>query len=185
MNVMKNGPRGSGLGTRVRGGRASLGALSGPEFRRQDGFVLLTALVMLLVLTLAAIVAMAMQTTQIRVAANAASAQMALAAAEGALMTDQAAALQLQYPVTPVLCAATMASWNGTTTTCGATAWPTTATAAVPSVAIEQLPAVTRPGESAATGTYPGNRAPIYRITVRAANPSNQNSQAMVQSLIQ
>ncbi|MHB1617039.1 MAG: pilus assembly PilX family protein [Metallibacterium sp.] len=148
------------------------------------GFVLLTALVMLLVLTLAAIVAMAMQTTQIRVAANAESAQMALAAAEGALMTDQAAALQLQYPVTPVLCAATTASWNGTTT-CGATAWPTTATAAVPGVAIEQLPAVTRPGESAATGTYPGNRAPIFRITVRAANPSNQNSQAVVQSLIQ
>lgn len=182
MNVMKNGPRGSGLGTRVRSGRASLGASSGPEFRRQDGFVLLTALVMLLVLTLAAIVAMALQTTQIRVAANAASAQMALAAAEGALMTNQLSVLQLQYPVTPVLCAAP-ASWS--TTTCGATAWPTTATAAVPSVAIEQLPAVTRPGESAAAGTYPGNRAPIYRITVRAANPSNQNSQAMVQSLIQ
>ena len=181
MNMMKNRILDPGLWTRARSGGV-IPRASGPEFRRQHGFVLLTALVMLLVLTLAAIVAMALQTTQIRVAANAASAQMALAAAEGVLMSNQSAVLQLQYPVTPVQCVAAI-SWS--TTTCGATAWPTTATATVPGVAIEQLPAVTRPGESAAAGTYPGNRAPIYRITVRAANPSNQNSQAMVQSLIQ
>ena len=146
------------------------------------GFVLLTALVMLLVLTLAAIVAMAIQTAQIRVAANAESAQMALAAAEGALMNDQAATLQQQYPVVPVVCVQpTLWASNA----CGATIWPTTATVAVPGVAIEQLPAVTRPGENAAAGTYPGNRAPIYRITVRATNPISANSQAVVQSLIQ
>ena len=150
---------------------------SGHGSPRQDGFVLLTALGMLLVLTLAAIVAMALQTTQIRVAANAASAQMALAAAEGALMTSQSQVLQLQYPVTPVQCT-TPGAWS--TNACGAPVWPT-----APGVAIEQLPAVTRPGESAAAGTYPGNRAPIFRITVRAANPVNPNSQAVVQSLIQ
>lgn len=147
----------------------------------QRGFVLLTALVMLLVLTLSAIVAMAMQTTQIRVAANAASAQMALAAAESALSTQDAKVLQQQYSVTPLNCTAANA-WSSNT--CGAPVWPATATTSAASTSIEVLPAVTRPGESAAAGTYPGNRAPVYRITVRAANVVNQNSQAVVQSLV-
>lgn len=149
---------------------------------RPDGFVLLTALVMLLVLTLAAVLAMAMQAAQIRVAANAANAQMALANAEGVLMNDQAATLQLQFPATPIPC---MQATFWSTNACGATVWPTTATASAPGVSIEQLPAVTRPGESAAAGSYPGNRAPVYRITVRASNPLDANNQAVVQSLIQ
>jgi len=143
--------------------------------RDQRGFVLMIALIMLLALTIGALVAMTIETSQIRVAANTANAQVALQNAEQVLTQQELQVLLNIFIITPKPCAAA-AAWQ--TATCGSTVWPTSA-----GFIVEQLPSVTKPGDSAAAGSYPGNRTPIYRITV-LQNGTGNTSSAMVQSLI-
>jgi type II secretory pathway pseudopilin PulG len=143
--------------------------------RGQRGFVLLIALIMLLALTLGALVAMTVESTQIRVAANTANAQVALQKAEQMLTQQELQGLLNNFGVVPQACV-TPGAWQ--TTTCGSSIWPTAA-----GFVVEQLPSVTKPGDSAAAGSYPGNRTPIYRTTV-LQNGTGNTSSAMVQSLI-
>ena len=143
--------------------------------RGQRGFVLLIALIMLLALTLGALVAMTIETSQIRVAANTANAQVALQKAEQVLTQQELQGLLNNFGVTPLACAVP-AAWQ--TTGCGWPIWPTTA-----GFVVEKLPSVTKPGDSASSGSYPGNRTPIYRTTV-LQNGNSDTSSAMVQSLI-
>lgn len=145
--------------------------------RGQRGFVLMIALIMLLALTIGALVAMTIETSQIRVAANTANAQVALQNAEQVLTQQELQGLLNTFIITPKPCAAASA-WQ--TAGCGSPVWPTPTS---PGFVVEQLPSVTRPGDSAGAGSYPGNRTPIYRTTV-LQNGNGNASSAMVQSLI-
>ncbi len=149
---------------------------------RSGGFVLLTALVMLAVLTIIAVYAMTLVGTQRHIAANAASIQAASAAAETGAATASANALQYQFAVAPLPCGS---DGNWQTAICGPAAWPKAPTSAsVAAVSIERLPAVTRPGESAVSGSYPGSRAPVYRVTATAADPQSLGVQSTIQELV-
>lgn len=166
--------------------------------RRQAGFVLLTALVLLLALTLAALVAMVYQANQARVAGNTANAQISFETAEGALRIAEGQLLSGAYTAVPF----TATGNNGlylfnplqapywtnpsTWTTSGAT-FPSTFTglsSAAPQVLIEQLPSVAMPGQSLATTQYGGGvqTVNVYRITVRAVG-ANGKAPVMVQSI--
>lgn len=151
-------------------------------YERERGFVLLTALVMLAALTIIAMYAMTLVGTQQHLAANASSMQVALAGAETGAAQSSAGILQDQFATPPLDCA-TSEGWQ--TNTCGPGVWPIApGSGGVAAVSIEQLPAVTRPGESAVSGSYPGSRAPVYRITATAADPQQTGTQSTIQELV-
>lgn len=166
--------------------------------RNSTGFVLLTALVLLLVLTLAALVAMVYQANQARVAGNTANAQISFETAEGALRVAEGNLLSGVYTQIPFTLAGsnglylfnpaqapmwTVAStWTGTGTT-----FPSTfqgLSSAAPQVMIEQLPSVSMPGQSLASVQYGGGvpTVNVYRITTRAVG-ANGKAPVMVQSI--
>ncbi len=171
---------------------------TGSTHARAGGFVLLTALVMLLVLTLAALVAIVYQANQARVAGNTANAQISFETAEGALRIAEGAMLSGQYVNVPF----TVAGNNGlylfdpasTPVWAASSTWSSSGTtmaspyqglsSAAPQVVIEQLPSVAMPGQSIASVQYGGGVQPsrVYRITARAVG-ANGKAPSMVQSI--
>lgn len=164
---------------------------------RQRGFVLLTALVMLLVLTLIALVAMSFEANQARVAGNTANAQIAFETAEGALriaegsllsstyaanqfVTGGANGLYLFNPLSQPIWSQSSTWGGGNVIVSGFTGQ--SATAAL--VVIEQLPSVSLPGQNLASIQYGGGSPParVYRITARAVG-ANGKAPVMVQSI--
>lgn len=166
--------------------------------RRQRGFVLLTALVLLLVLTLAALVAMVYQANQARVAGNTANAQISFETAEGALRIAEGQLLTGAYTGVPFTTAGNNglylfnplqaplwtnpSTWSGSGTTFASTF--SGLSSAAPQVMIEQLPSVAMPGQSLASVQYGGGvqTVNVYRITVRAVG-ANGKAPVMVQSI--
>ncbi len=165
---------------------------------RSSGFVLLTALVMLLVLTISALVAMVYQANQARVAGNTANAQISFETGEGALRIAEGALLSGQYVNSPFTTAgngglylfnpqatpvwAQSATWSGSGTTMASPYQGLSG--AVPQIVIEQLPSVAMPGQNVASMQYGGGVQPsrVYRITVRALG-ANGKAPTMVQSI--
>lgn len=166
--------------------------LSGPR-----GFVLLTALIMLLVLTLIALVAMSFEANQARVAGNTANAQISFETAEGALRIVEGNLLSSTYaanqfvlggsnglylfdPTQPPVWSLS-STWTGNNVIASGFTGQS-ATAAL--VVIEQLPSVSLPGQNLASIQYGGGSPParVYRITARAVG-ANGKAPVLVQSI--
>ena len=163
----------------------------------QHGFVLLTALVMLLVLTLIALVAMSFEANQARVAGNTANAQIAFETAEGALRIAEGNPLSSTYAANQFVVgganglylfnSTSQPIWSQPTTWSGSNVIVSgftgqSATSAL--VVIEQLPSVSLPGQNLASIQYGGGSPParVYRITARAVG-LNGKAPVMVQSI--
>ncbi len=164
--------------------------------RSQRGFVLLTALVMLLVLTLTALVAMTFESNQARVAGNTANAQIAFQTADGALRVAEGNLLAGLYQVGTngvyQFVAAASPLWLPSST-----AW-TTGGQYIDSgfqggssqdarIIVEQLPSVSANGgcvSSACSSGYGGSGPPqrVFRISSRAVG-ANGKSVVIVQSM--
>lgn len=169
----------------------------GDRVAGQRGFVLLTALVMLLVLTLIALVAMSFEANQARVAGNTANAQIAFETAEGALRVAEGNLLSSTYAANQFVVGGTnglylfnpvsapiwsqASTWAGTNVIVSGFTGQS-ATAAL--VVIEQLPSVSLPGQNLASIQYGGGSPParVYRITARAVG-FNGKAPVMVQSI--
>jgi type IV pilus assembly protein PilX len=157
----------------------------------QRGAVLMTTVILLLLITVLALSAVLMNSTQTRVAANSADSLIAYQTAEGALTEAENALLAGNYDVTQFAAntaglyvldaAASTPVWSKPAT------W-TTATAKISSYqggsnaaaayVIEKLPSVIRPGQNMKTPTQ------VYRITARAVGQSG-NSPIILQSTLQ
>ncbi len=159
---------------------------------RHGGFVLLTALILVLILTVLALAGVALNSTQTRIAANTASQDVAFQAAEGALNQAQQNLLNGNYTQSAFLAntsglylfnAATAPIWTTVTWTSSSEAIPVSNWSSLVSgvkayYIIEQLPSVISPGRSFKTP------ARVYRITAYATQQSG-GAPVMLQSLVQ
>ena len=164
--------------------------------RSQRGFVLLTALVMLLVLTLIALVAMTFESNQARVAGNTANAQIAYETADGALRVAEGNLLAGLYQAGTSgvyqFVNVTSPLWLPSSTT-----WTTSGgyidsgfaggSSQDARIIVEQLPSVSANGgcmSSACASGYGGSGPPqrVYRISSYAVG-ANGKSVVVVQSM--
>lgn len=146
------------------------------RYRVQHGFVLITALMLVVILTLLALAGESLTSTQTRIAANSASQQATFQAAEGALSQAQAALLGGLYAgnfnsntgglytynpaVAPIWNAANFWSLGSAAVT--ASTWGTLPTGVNAAYIIEKFPSV----------SGPGNSNGVYRITAEASQAS-------------
>jgi type IV pilus assembly protein PilX len=159
---------------------------------KASGFVLLTALILVLILTILALAGVALNSTQTRVAANTASQDVAFQAAEGALNQGQANLLNGNYTqsgfnantnglylfnqsTAPIW---TTVNWSSSSGAIPVSNWGSLASGVKAYYIIEQLPPVAIPGQSFKTP------AKVYRITAYATQASG-GSPVMLQSLVQ
>jgi type IV pilus assembly protein PilX len=162
-----------------------------PTSRRARGSVLLTTVILLLMITVLAIGALSLNSTQTRIATNSADAQIAFQTAEGALNQVQSSLLAgnipdsnfinavsgyyFEDPTVPALWKTV--NWSGTAGVIQSFQGNSSAPAAY---FIEQLPPGIRPGIGQ------NQKVGIYRITVHAVGPSGGapvTLQAVVQVL--
>ena len=157
-----------------------------------SGFVLLTALILVLILTILALAGVALNSTQTRVAANSASQDVAFQAAEGALNQAQTNLLNGHYAqsgfsantnglymfnqsAAPIW---TTVNWSSSSGAIPVSNWTGLASGVKAFYIIEQLPPVAIPGQSFKTP------AKVYRITAYATQASG-GSPVILQSLVQ
>lgn len=156
----------------------------------QRGAVLLTTVILLIVLTLGALAAVSMNSTQTRVATNSADNQVAYQTAEGALGEAEKNLIAGAYSPSSFV-----ANTNGlyvldpaaTPVWANPSIWTTTGatiqgfqggSSAGAQYVIEKLPPVTMPGQSMKTPVQ------VYRITARALGKSGR-SPVILQSTVQ
>lgn len=165
-----------------------------PRNSIQHGFVLVTAILMLLVLTLIALLAMALPAVQTRVASNTANAQIAFATTDGTarvaqtvlagaipvksafLTTANATGLYFFDPVAHPVSWWTSLGWAaGSVTT---SAFSGNSSAAGQYIA-EELHPIRLPGQSAASSTYGsgGLNPRVFRVTAQAVGASGQTAE--------
>jgi type IV pilus assembly protein PilX len=159
----------------------------------QRGFILVTALILLVVLTMLALSAFGLIGTQTKVAANSASQQLTFQAAEGALQQAQTNLLGGSY--TPAQFAAnsaglyvynpsnaapwTTVNWASSSAVMSSNSWATSLPSSISAAyMIEMMPPVVIPGQNFA------NPASVYRITAYATQASG-GAPVMLQSLVQ
>ena len=160
---------------------------------REQGFILATALVLLVLLTMLALTAFSLIGTQTRVAANSASQQMTFQAAEGALQQAQTNLLSGAY--TPAAFSANSGglytydpantapwatvNWASSSAVIQSNSWATSLPSGINAAyMIEQMPPVVIPGQSFA------NPARVFRITAYATQVSG-GAPVMLQGLVQ
>ncbi|MBI2786113.1 MAG: pilus assembly protein PilX [Legionella longbeachae] len=155
----------------------------------QRGYILLLTMIFLIILTVFAITAVSLNTTQTRIAANATDAEISLEKTEGALnaainnllngsysATDflqNTKGLYILNPANPPLW--TTVNWSSSNSVINSFQGSSTSQA---SYIIEQLPSIIKPGQNAKYPTL------IYRITARSIGASG-NSAVILQSTIQ
>jgi type IV pilus assembly protein PilX len=154
----------------------------------QQGSVLITVIILVLILTVTAISEVSFNSTQTRIATNSADRQIAFMTAEGALSQGINNLLAGTYPTTGFLANTSgLFVFNPN----NAPLWTTigwTSSAVIPSYQgnsntqgaffIEQLPSITLPGQNMSNHTW------IYRITARAVGASG-NSPVILQATVQ
>lgn len=158
---------------------------------REDGAALLIGLVLLIVLSIVAMVAMQLVSNQNRVAANAWGAQMSLATGEGALGTAETALLNgaitedfalnangaytFDWYAVPQWAQSTFV-WNGSDVLAGAAYQNSQYPRSTAEVIAEQLPAVAAPGQSLCASSYGcnGGTLQVFRVTARAIGPDGK-----------
>lgn len=167
-----------------------------PVRRAAHGAALLVGLVLLLVLTLTALIAMQLVSSQNHVASAAWSAQMSLDTGEAALSTaensllggtltgnfaaDSGGTYTLNASDAPQWALSTFA-WTGTNVLAADSFTNTQYPKSVANVVVEQLPSVAAPGESMCTGYgCSGGVLKVYRVTARAVGPDG-NAPTLVQ----
>lgn len=154
---------------------------------RQQGYILIMTMILIVLITMLALNQVSMNTTQTRVAANATNATVSFEKTEGAVneaannllngtyrtanFVKNGAGLFIFDPtVSPVWAANSWSSSNSITSTFQGS------TSTKASYIIEQLPSVILPGQNIKTPTY------IYRIT---ATGGSGNTTQLIQSTIQ
>jgi type IV pilus assembly protein PilX len=159
---------------------------------RSGGFVLLTALILVLILTILALAGVALNSTQTRVAANTAAQDVSFQAAEGALNQAQTNLLNGNYPqsafnannnglyiynqtTAPIW---TTVNWSSSSSAIPVSNWSSLASGVSAYYIIELMPPVAIPGQSFKTP------AMVYRITAYATQASG-GSPVMLQGLVQ
>jgi type IV pilus assembly protein PilX len=160
---------------------------------RQQGFILATALVLLVVLTMLALTAFSLIGSQTRVAANSASQQMTFQAAEGALQQAQTNLLSGVYALSafaansgglymydPANAAPwTTVNWSSSGAVIQSNSWATSLPSGISAAyMIEQMPPVVIPGQSFASP------ARVFRITAYATQVSG-GAPVVLQGLVQ
>ncbi|MFC5474695.1 pilus assembly PilX family protein [Paraherbaspirillum soli] len=155
----------------------------------QRGSVLITTTILVLMLTMMALAALSLNSTQTRIATNAADAQVAFQAAEGALNQAINNVLAGNYAAGGFLAntkglylfsASSAPLWSSVDWTSSSAVIQSFqgGSSAPAAFIIEQLPSVIRPGQNMKTP------AQIYRITARAVGASG-NSPVVLQSTVQ
>jgi type IV pilus assembly protein PilX len=160
-----------------------------PRRDAQRGFVLITVLLLVVLMTVLAIAIVSLNTNQTRIATNAADSQISFQTAEGALNQGVQAVLNGTYSSTQYAsntaglytynAAAAAPLW--TTVSWGSSSAVITAfqgNASAPAAyIIEQMPSVIKPGYDTKNPTY------VYRITARGVGASS-NTVTILQTLI-
>lgn len=159
------------------------------RYQMQHGFVLITALMMIVILTLLALAGESLTSTQTRIAANSASQQATFQAAEGALSQAQAALLGGLYAtgnfysnagglytynpsVAPIWNAANF--WSPGSAAVTVSTWGALPTGVNAAYIIEKFPPVSGLGTTNL----------VYRITAEASQASG-GAPVMLQSIIE
>jgi len=161
----------------------------------QQGFVLVTAIILVLLITILALSMVSLNSTQTRIATNAADSQVAFQTAEAALHQAEdsliSGSISIPSPcgsisVAGVYCAPSAtstplwASVNWTSTTAAVQTGFTGSSSRQGAYIIEQLPVTTTP---IGCTQNVGNKVSWFRITARAVGASGQ-SPVMLQSVI-
>ncbi|HEU0277946.1 MAG TPA: hypothetical protein VFQ95_09015 [Rhodanobacteraceae bacterium] len=158
--------------------------------RAARGAALLVGLVLLLVLTLTALIAMQLVSSQNRVASSAWAAQMSLDTGEAALSTAETALLNGTVlgnfaanaggtytldPFTAPDWSLPGFTWSGTNVLTAATFANSQYPQSVADVIVEQLPTVAAPGQSLCNGYgCNGGILQVFRVTSRAVGPDGK-----------
>lgn len=155
------------------------------------GAALLVGLVLLLVLTLTALIAMQLVSSQNHVANSAWSAQMSLDTGEAALSTAETALLNGTVlgnfaadaggtytldPFTAPDWSLPGFAWSGTNVLAAASFANSQYPQSVANAIVEQLPSVAAPGQSLCSATYGcnGGTLKVFRVTSRAVGPDGK-----------
>lgn len=159
--------------------------------RAARGAALLVGLVLLVVLTLTALIAMQLVSSQNRVASSAWSAQMSLDTSEAALSTAETALLNgttlgnfsansngtyTLDPFTAPDWAQPSFAWTTTNVLTSATFTNSEYPKSVANAIVEQLPSVAAPGQSLCSQAYGcnGGTLKVFRVTSRAVGPDGK-----------
>lgn len=159
------------------------------RWRGQQGFVLITALILVVILTIMALAGVTLGSTQTRIAANTAAQEATFQAAEGALNQAQTNLLINNYPATSYAANTaglylynsaapplwTTVNWNSGSAVIFST-WGSLPAGISTAYIIEKMVAVYMPGQQ-----QPVN---MYRITVNATQASG-GAPVILQSLVQ
>ncbi|MGH8191068.1 MAG: pilus assembly PilX family protein [Rhodanobacteraceae bacterium] len=169
--------------------------MNAPSFERrarQHGVALLVGLVLLIVLSITALVAMQLVANQNRVAGNAWGSDMGRATGEGALgyaetqllsgtvLEDFASDTNGAYTFNSIdvpqwAQPASTFAWTGSNVLGGASVFNNSSyTKSTATVIIEQLPSVVRPGDPACTGYGACNLTKVFRVTAKAVGPDGK-----------
>lgn len=166
-----------------------MNAPSRPRRGCQNGVALLIGLVLLIVLSITALVAMQLVSNQNRVAGNAWGEQMSLATGEGALGNAETQLLNGSLNFASGTSGAYVFDWNsvpqwaqsgfawsGTTVLAGGAYNNATYPQSIAQVVVEQLPAVAAPGQSMCASSYGcnGGTLQVFRITSHAVGPDGK-----------
>lgn len=159
------------------------------KYSVQQGYILLTTLILLIALTVLALAGVSLNNTQTRIAANATDTEICFEKTEGALneainylingtytvndFLQNTRGLYLFAPTAAPLW--TTVNWSSSTAVINSFSGSSGSQA---SYIIEQLPSVVQPGQNMKTPTY------IYRITARSVGASGNNA-VLLQSTIQ
>jgi type IV pilus assembly protein PilX len=155
---------------------------------KQSGYILLMSLILLILLTILAVSAVALNTSQTRIAANATDSEISFEKAEGALNEAQSLLVNGTYSASNFvpnnnglyLFDATAApkwttlNWNSSAVINSFQGY----SGSQASYIIEQLPSVVKPGQNMSIPTQ------VYRVTARAVGV-NGNSSVILQSTVQ